>query len=137
ELLNVSRPTVQRAKQVIEKGDAELVAKVDAGELSVNAAVTALKRRENRVKREQIAALDPGSPDKRYSVVVIDPPWPMQKIEREVRPNQESGLDYPTMTLDEISSIEIPAADDCHLWLWTTHKFLPDALTILQNWRFK
>jgi predicted RNA methylase len=31
-----------------------------------------------------------------YDVIVIDPPWPMQKIERDGRPNQ-SAFDYPTM----------------------------------------
>lgn len=135
-LLHVSRPTVQRAKQVQESGDAELITKVDNGEMTVNKAVTELKKRENAERNEQIAAMDPGAPDKRYHVVVIDPPWPMQKIEREVRPNQ-TGLPYPPMTIEEIAAVEIPADDDCHLWLWTTHKFLPDALGILKGWSFK
>jgi hypothetical protein len=30
-----------------------------------------------------------------YNVLVIDPPWPMKKIERKVRPDQ-TGFDYPT-----------------------------------------
>jgi hypothetical protein len=136
EIMNVSPDSIQRANKVLESGDDELIAKVDAGDITVNKAVTELKKRENSAKREKIAALDPGSPDKLYNVVVIDPPWPMQKIEREVRPNQ-TGLDYPVMTLDDISLIEIPAAESCHLWLWTTHKFLPDALTILANWQIQ
>lgn len=136
ELMHVGKRTVERAVGVIESGDEELVSKVETGELSVNAAVTELRKRENAEKREQIAKLDPGSPDKLYNVVVIDPPWPMQKIEREVRPNQ-TGLDYPTMTIDEIKAVDIPADDHCHLWLWTTHKFLPDALEILKAWGFK
>lgn len=136
EKLSVGERTVERAKSVQQSGDEQLIAAVDAGDLSVNAAVTELRRRENAEKREQIAQLDPGSPDKLYNVVVIDPPWPMQKIEREVRPNQ-TGLDYPTMEIEEIAAIDIPAADDCHLWLWTTQKFLPDALSILDEWEFR
>jgi len=29
-----------------------------------------------------------------YATVIIDPPWPMEKIERDVRPNQAAPLDY-------------------------------------------
>lgn len=71
-----------------------------------------------------------------YSVIVIDPPWPMEKIERENVPDQ-AGFDYPTMTEEQLTVLDIPAADDCHLWLWTTHKFLPMALRLLPAWEFK
>lgn len=71
-----------------------------------------------------------------YSVIVIDPPWPMEKIERETVPDQ-ADFDYPTMTEEQLTVLDIPAADDCHLWLWTTHKFLPMALRLLPAWEFK
>jgi N6-adenosine-specific RNA methylase IME4 len=71
-----------------------------------------------------------------YDVIVIDPPWPMEKIEREVRPNQVE-FDYPTMDEAELAAMKIPAADDCHLWLWTTHRFLPMALRLLDAWGLK
>jgi hypothetical protein len=57
-----------------------------------------------------------------YDVVVIDPPWPMKKIEREVRQNQVE-IDYPTMTEDDLAVLPIPVAENCHVWLWTTHRF--------------
>lgn len=70
-----------------------------------------------------------------YDVIVIDPPWPMAKIERDVAPNQ-AEFDYPTMSLDDIKALRMPAAQNCHLWLWTTHKFLPDAFDVLGEWKF-
>lgn len=70
-----------------------------------------------------------------YDVIVIDPPWPIQKIERDVRPNQVA-MDYPTMDLEEMRAMTIPAEKDCHLWLWTTQKFLPKAFGLIMNWGF-
>ena len=62
---------------------------------------------------------------------MVDPPWPMLKIEREVRPNQE-GFDYPTMSIDEIAALTLPVADDAFVFLWTTQKYLPDAFKIME-----
>ncbi len=32
--------------------------------------------------------------------------------------------------------LAIPAADDCVLWCWTTHRFLPHAFPLLAAWGF-
>ena len=86
--------------------------------------------------------------DLSYPVLVIDPPWPMTKIKRDERPNQV-GFDYPTMTETQLTALELPmssgvlrpinavATDSCHVWLWTTHKFLPMGFRLLDAWGFK
>ena len=66
-------------------------------------------------------------------MLVIDPPWPIEKMDRDVRPNQTRQIDYPTMTVEAIGGMTLPATD-AHVWLWTTHRFLPDALAILSLW---
>lgn len=78
---------------------------------------------------------DPGP----WRTVVIDPPWPMQKIARDERPHQGSGsLDYPTWDLGRIrDDLPIPDLVDprgAHVYLWTTHKHLPDALDLFEAW---
>src|SRR4030042_2482193 len=60
----------------------------------------------------------------------------MEKIEREVRPNQVH-FDYPTMTEKELSALEIPADKSAHIWLWTTHRFMPMAFRMLDAWGLK
>lgn len=95
-----------------------------------------VKRTELKARLESISAREIVMPTGLYDVIVIDPPWPMQKIEREVRPNQV-GLDYPTMDEATMNTLVIPAADDCHLWLWTTQKHLPTAFRILDIWGFR
>jgi N6-adenosine-specific RNA methylase IME4 len=62
----------------------------------------------------------------------------MAKIAREVRPNQVD-FDYPTMDEDELAAFPVKhmAEEDCHLFCWTTQKFLPMTLGLLGQWGFK
>ena len=97
----------------------------------------AVIRESAKLKNEKIGKRKTPTPKGKYDVIVIDPPWPMEKIEREVRPNQSAKIDYPTMTEEELRVLTIPSATDCHLWVWTTHRFLPMALRIVPEWGFK
>mgnify|MGYP003121447225 FL=1 len=75
--------------------------------------------------------------NKKYNLIVIDPPWDVKKIKRKVRPNQIQ-MDYPTMSLDEIKNLNIEslAKDNCWIFLWTTQKYLFDSKKVLENWGF-
>jgi len=77
-------------------------------------------------------------PSKVYRTIVIDPPWPMDKIKRAVVPiNQQYDFDYATMTLEEIAALPVGELVDktgCHVYLWTTEKFLPASFDILKRW---
>jgi len=91
--------------------------------------------------RKQIrnrAAVDPPPPPEgTYRTLVIDPPWPVEKILREVRPKQGPALEYPVMQLDEIGELPVSALADpegCHIYLWVTHKFLPAGLDLFERW---
>jgi len=82
----------------------------------------------------------PALPNGKYRCIVIDPPWPMVRIAREERPLQPVSLDYPTMTVEEIARMPIGALADeggCHLYLWVTHRFLPDGLRLVEGWGFR
>ncbi len=100
---------------------------------------------QREVKRQRIQALNEELrtklvelPTGKYSCLVVDPPWLMQKIERDVRPNQME-FDYPTMNEEELKAFPLPdlTGDDCHLYLWTTQKYLPMALRLAEHWGFK
>jgi N6-adenosine-specific RNA methylase IME4 len=105
-------------------------------QIAGNQSPTGIQVREavRELQKEEFPTIK--TPKGKYDVIVIDPPWPMEKIEREVAPNQ-IGFDYPTMSLEEIGAIKIPSADNCHLFLWTTEKFLPYAFAILKQWQTK
>lgn len=135
----VATGTVAMA-EVVRKESPELWDKAKAGDITINKAYTThrqVKRRaEVKQQIESVEAQEVKALAGVYDVIIVDPPWPMEKIERDVAPEQVA-FEYPTMSLDEIHGMEIPAADDCHVWLWTTHKYLPEAFDILQAWDMK
>jgi N6-adenosine-specific RNA methylase IME4 len=77
-------------------------------------------------------------PEGKYNVIYADPPWPVGSI---VMDKWESPINekYPTMTIDEIRNLPINdlSAENCSLFLWTTHTYLPDALQLIKEWGFK
>ena len=76
-------------------------------------------------------------PQGKFRTIIIDPPWPVKKIIREVRPNQEEELDYPTITIEQIKALPIRQLvydEGSHVYLWVTHKFLPIAFEIFKSW---
>jgi|SRR6516162_4683868 N6-adenosine-specific RNA methylase IME4 len=100
----------------------------------------ASEERERQKREAYLASLkakDVLLPVGKYSCLVVDPPWEMQKILRDVRPNQVA-MDYPTMSLEDLVQFPVPdmAAGNSHLYLWTTHKHLPDALYLAEQWGF-
>jgi N6-adenosine-specific RNA methylase IME4 len=81
-----------------------------------------------------------------FRCIVADPPWPMERSKgtlyagaTDTPPMKTVALDYPTMTVADIAAMPVRtvAAKGCHLYLWTTQRFLRDAYTVLDAWGFK
>ncbi len=76
----------------------------------------------------------------KYRTIVADPPWPYDDgwpgwgMTREER----RALPYPAMTLDEIRALPVAtlAEPEAYLFLWTTTRYLGDALQVLHSWHF-
>jgi N6-adenosine-specific RNA methylase IME4 len=92
------------------------------------------RKNQQRQYENKISVIPPG----KFRTIVIDPPWPIEKILREERPYQDR-FDYQRMSLEEIGNIPVPdkADEACHLYLWVTHKHLPKGFEILARWGFK
>jgi N6-adenosine-specific RNA methylase IME4/ParB-like chromosome segregation protein Spo0J len=103
---------------------------------TVTEAIRETARDRVRANLEDIAMQQTKVAKGLYDVIVIDPPWDMKKVEWDATPEQV-GFNYPTMTEAELADLQIPAATDCHLWMWTTQRFLPVALRLLEKWGFK
>lgn len=77
-----------------------------------------------------------------YEIVYADPPWDYKGQKQH---NGKGGIDtggaiehYPTMTVAEmIDQIEIPAADNSLLFMWTSSPHLDQAIELGKGWGFK
>jgi N6-adenosine-specific RNA methylase IME4 len=167
EMLNVSERTVNTAKRVEKDGAPELSAAVEQGRVSVSAAsdiatlpkeeqtqivakgekeilakakaIRAEKAKERRdQRREKITQIAKGNADlpqdKKYPVIYADPPWRYQYAETESRAIENQ---YPTMALDDICGLNVPATDDAVLFLWTTAPKLEEGFRVVREWGFE
>lgn len=86
---------------------------------------------------QQIEVIEKGieKPNGLFDVIAIDPPW---NYGTQFNSNgRRVANPYPEMTQDELKAIDIPAAENCVLFLWTTHKFIWDAKELLDEWGFE
>lgn len=68
-----------------------------------------------------------------YGVIYADPPW---RYDFSKSKSREIENQYPTMTVEEICALRVPAAKDCVLYLWATAPKLPEALAVMKAWGF-
>jgi N6-adenosine-specific RNA methylase IME4 len=93
--------------------------------------------RELKIRVQDIKRMDvvrPLLPKGIYSVLYVDPPW---DIEAMVFNKWRDPLPYPTLTLDQLKSLQLPRmSSDCVLFLWSTLSTLQQALELLTHWGF-
>ena len=75
----------------------------------------------------------------KYKTIYADPPW---KESGGGRIKRGADKHYPLMSTLDIIKLGIRLQeyiDDegCHLYLWTTNNFLPDALRVMDHWGFE
>jgi len=73
-----------------------------------------------------------------WDCIVADPPWTF--VTRSDKGKGRSPEQhYSVMSLDDIMAMPVKdvAADDCHLFLWTTGPVLPDAFRVIDAWGFR
>lgn len=82
--------------------------------------------------------------DKRYDLILADPPWKQAKGgKKNVRPvSSGTKLDYPVCLLDEIKehlrqATSLASGDNTILFLWTIDKYLFEAQQIAEELGYK
>jgi N6-adenosine-specific RNA methylase IME4 len=79
-----------------------------------------------------------------YSAIAVDPPSKFRSYTAVQSLNWNSRRDnerhYAVMSRDELAALpvkELAAPTGCHLFLWTSGPFLPQALALIDAWGFK
>ena len=88
----------------------------------------------NFIKKATADDETPEFPVGKYPIILADPPW---RYNFSASNNRKIENHYPTMPLDEIKALDVPSADDCVLFLWTTSPKLEEAFEVIEAWGFQ
>jgi N6-adenosine-specific RNA methylase IME4 len=79
-----------------------------------------------------------------YGAIAVDPPSHFSSYTAIQSENWSSRRDnerhYSTMSFEQLAALpvaELASPEGCHLFMWTSGPFLPQALALIQAWRFK
>ena len=80
-----------------------------------------------------------------FRCIVADPPWQVNRLESpgkggfgtQERVLKSVELEYPTMSVEEIAALRIPAAEDAHLYIWTINSYIEETYDIARAWGFE
>lgn len=92
--------------------------------------VIKLARKLNQPKKREAGKI----PEGEFDILYLDPPWRYDfapQIERAIEDH------YPTMSLEELKRIKLPAAKNCLMLLWATAPKLEWAMELIKHWGFE
>lgn len=84
-------------------------------------------------RAEAVLALMLYTSEDGFDVIYADPPWKYDFSKSDSRAIESH---YPTMELEEICALNIPAAKNAILYLWATAPKLIEALKVMDAWGF-
>jgi len=122
------------AKRIQEEAP-EMIPAIMAGETNIPQVMRQL-RREDKIEQILDYSRENESLDiyRKFNVICADPPW---RYDFSGTENREIENQYPTMTVEEICNLHVPAAVDCVLFLWATSPKLREALQVIEAWKFE
>lgn len=135
--LEVSWSSHQEVASLPEEEREELLDQVEEEKLTVKNLRNRVVERRRQRRIEDIIEPDhepePTLAGRVFNVILADPPWRYEHVKTESRAIENH---YPTMALEEIVALEIPAADDAVLFCWATSPKLAEAFEVLAGWGF-
>lgn len=138
KLAGTNRQYVADAKSIAAKRP-ELLDQMRSGSLTLQEAKREVRRDANKAEADRLRKEPMPLPTGRYAVIELDPPWSYEEQNLGAPGNRNAEDKYATMTLAEIAALPIRelAADNAHLYLWTTANHLRHAWNLVEGWGFE
>jgi N6-adenosine-specific RNA methylase IME4 len=96
------------------------------------------KKAELQEKRQKIEEgvfnVDINNIPEKFDVIYADPPWRYDFAETD---NRKIENHYTTMENSDIAKMNVPAADNCVLFMWATAPKLIEAIEVIKGWGFE
>jgi N6-adenosine-specific RNA methylase IME4 len=121
--------------EIVARGEKEILAVAK----EIRARGNAKRRAEWEARAVQLAnAAAPLPRDRRYPILLADPPWPFAAYAAESGLARSAESHYPTLSIKEICTLPVAnlATPDAALFLWTTAPHLPNGLRVMDAWGF-
>lgn len=119
-VIALSREEPEKQRKVIEKA-------IENPKIPIDVLKYEITREENKEKAKQQPI-----PNDKFTVIYADPPWRYSNATQ----NRKVENHYPTLTLEQIKELNIPANDNAVLLLWSTAPKIQEALDVMKNWGF-
>jgi len=133
---DVATLPVQEQREIVARGEREILAAAKA----IRAKQYAKRRAEWDARTIRLANQTAPLPsDRRYPVILADPPWEFRVFNRNSGSDRCAEAHYPTMPLEKICALPVAglATPDAALFLWTTAPTFPESLRVIETWGFR
>lgn len=137
QALSISKSQSSRWQRLANLSDREFEKRLDIAKRKAVAVVegASKKTREELRQEDETRVRRLTKITGKFMTLVVDPPWDYGWL--SIGGASKPG--YATMTLEDLVELDIGqwAADQCHLYLWTTNNFMAEACTLMKLWGFQ
>jgi N6-adenosine-specific RNA methylase IME4 len=129
----VTTQQIQNARAV-KNLSPDLYEQVRGGAITLPEAKKRARQQRQRRVLADIVQTEIAAPTGKFSLLLADPPWRYDFAEAD---NRKVENQYPTMSVEDICALAVPAAANSVLFLWATAPKLREALQVMERWGFE
>jgi N6-adenosine-specific RNA methylase IME4/ParB-like chromosome segregation protein Spo0J len=131
---DIATQPIQEQREIVARGEREILKAAS----EIRARKAEIRHAERIAKLTEISnANSPIPSDRRYPIILADPPWrhehPTFSLSRDIEQH------YPTLSLEEICALPVGeiATETAMLFLWTPAPKLEEAFRVISAWGFE